>query len=216
MGQRTDAWQSARCGRLTGSRAGAMLATVKTGEAAARRDLRTQLVVERLTNTVQDDGFVSKDMQWGTDNESAALAAYEAETGSLLTKVGFISALDVMAGYSPDALVGSDGFVEAKCPRSANHLRYLKATQLPTEHLPQIQHGFWLSGANWCDFVSFDPRMPKHLQLVVIRVERAAVDIDGYAKKALTFLEEVEAETQALMTLGNLAGQLERAVAAHV
>lgn len=200
--QRSEAWFEARAGRLTGSAAGDMLASIKTGEAAARRDLRTKLVVERLTGQHQEDGFVNAAMQWGMDKEADAFAAYEAHSGNVVRRTGFLSHLHVMAGCSLDGDVDDfAGVVEIKCPMSATHFGYLKAKGVPSKHMPQILHNLWISGAQWCDFVSFDPRFPEHLQLFVHRVPRNDIDILAYAKCAEKFLEEVDAECEAMEAL---------------
>ncbi len=197
--QRSVAWFQARLGRLTGSRAGDMLATIQKGEAAARRDLRTQLVVERLTQTVQEDVFVNAAMQWGIDQEPAAFAAYEARTGLLAVRTGFLSSDDQMTGCSLDGHVGAfEGILECKCPKSATHLRYLKGDSVPSDYLPQIRHNLWVSGAAWCDFLSFDPRFPAHLQTFLMRVWASEVDLPGYEQKARSFLAEVEREVLSL------------------
>jgi len=214
--QRSDDWRIARIGRLTGSRAKDMLATIKSGEAATRRDYRLQLVTERLTGQPQDNGYVNEAMQRGIDLEPAAFAAYEAHTGFLARRTGFLAAEGVMAGCSLDGDVdGFTGIVELKCPKSATHAKYILAQRAgvpPAEHAAQLLHNLWISGAAWCDFVSYDDRFPPPLQLVVIRVKRDEQAIADYAKKALAFLEEVDAEEQALRTLGNLSGQLEAAI----
>src|SRR4051812_1739308 len=98
--QGTDLWLQARAGRATGSRAKDILAKIKSGEAAARRNYRTQLVIERLTGSPAEGGFVSKEMQWGTDNEPFARMAYECKTGRLVTEMGFIYLPSMMAGCS--------------------------------------------------------------------------------------------------------------------
>jgi putative phage-type endonuclease len=197
--QRSPAWFQARAGRLTGSRAADMLATIKSGEAAVRRDLRTQLVVERLTGQPQEDVFVNAAMQWGIDHEADAFAAYEAQTGHLVRRTGFLMHTALMVGCSLDGDVDDfAGIVEIKCPKSATHYGYVKAKELPATHRPQILHNLWVTGADWCDFVSYDPRMPEHIQLVVIRVPRVEIDVLAYAKTAEKFLEEVDAECAAM------------------
>jgi hypothetical protein len=200
--QRTPEWFEARAGRLTGSAAGDMLATIKTGEAAARRDLRTKLVVERLTGQHQEDGFVNAAMQWGMDKEADAFAAYEAHSGNVVRRTGFLSHLHLMAGCSLDGDVDDfAGVVEIKCPMSATHFGYLKAKGVPSKHMPQILHNLWITGAAWCDFVSYDPRFPEHLQLFVQRVNRNDMDILAYSKCAEKFLEEVDNECAAMTVL---------------
>lgn len=197
--QRSAEWFAARAGRLTGSCASDMLATIKSGEAAARRNLRTRLVVERLTGQPQEDGYVNGAMQWGIDHEAAAFAAYEAVSGHVVRRTGFLRADGVMAGCSLDGDVEEfAGIVELKCPLSATHLGYLKDRAVPANHQPQILHNLWISGAAWCDFVSYDPRFPAHLQLFVCRVPRVDIDVLSYSKAAERFLVEVEAEVSAL------------------
>jgi len=205
VAQRSPEWFAARAGRLTASRAGDMLKKIKTGEAAGRRDLRMQLVTERLTGISEDgDGFVSAAMQRGIDREPDAFAAYEALTGQMVTRVGFVQSDDFLAGCSPDGIIGGGHYlVELKCPKSATHLRYVRADVVPKEYVAQITHAMWVTGAEWCDFVSFDDRFPPALQLFVKRVERADVDIEAYERAAVAFLEEVDAETQAVRTMAH-------------
>jgi predicted phage-related endonuclease len=200
--QRSPAWFLARLGRLTGSRAGDMLATIKTGEAAARRDLRTQLVVERLTGTVQEDGFINPAMQWGIDQEPAAFAAYEARTGLVATRTGFLSHTRLMIGCSLDGHVGDfEGICEFKAPKSATHLKYLRGKILPIDYLPQVRHNLFVTGAAWCDFMSFDPRFPAGLQTFLVRVQASDLDMGAYARSVDAFLAEVEAEALAVEAL---------------
>lgn len=214
IGQRTPEWDALRLGRLTGSRAADMLSKIKSGEAAARRDYRIELVCERLTGVPQDDRFVSKDMQRGIELEPDAFVAYEALTGSLVRRTGFIAHDTLLIGCSLDGDVNDfEGVVELKAPKSATHLRYLLRGTVPSEYVPQITHNVWLTGAQWADFVSFDPRFPQALQLFVIRVPRAQLDLVGYEQAALAFLAEVERECQTVQTLANLAGQLQAALA---
>jgi predicted phage-related endonuclease len=191
--QGTPEWLAARAGRLTGSRAGNMLAKIKSGEAAARRDYRVQLVTERLTGSPQEDGFISADMRWGTETEPLARMAYEAHTGVIVRETGFLAHNELAVGCSLDGDIdGFRGLVEFKCPRSATHIGYLQDNRLPPKYAPQVMHNLWVTGAEWCDFVSFDPRLPDNLQLFVIRVLRPDVDLQAYEAEALTFLREVD------------------------
>jgi predicted phage-related endonuclease len=200
--QRSEQWYAARAGRLTGSSASDMLATIKSGEAAARRDLRTRLVVERLTGQYQDDGFINAAMQWGLDKEAEAYDAYEVHSRNLVRRTGFLAHDDLMAGCSLDGDVDDfAGILEIKCPMSATHFGYLKAGTVPSKHMPQILHNLWITGAQWCDFVSYDPRFPEHLRLFVQRVNRNDMDILAYSKCAVKFLEEVDNECAAMTAL---------------
>lgn len=198
--QRSPEWFAARLGRLTGSRASDMLATIKSGEAAARRDLRVQLVCERLTSHLQEESFVNAAMQRGIDCEPAAFAAYEALTGNVATRVGFVQHATAMVGCSPDGLIGRDGLLELKCPKSATHLSYLKAGTLPASYVAQVTHNLWVTETAYCDFVSFDDRFPPELQVFHVRVERDARAIAVYEEQARAFLAEVDTEVQALRT----------------
>jgi predicted phage-related endonuclease len=192
--QRTPEWFALRAGRLTGSCASDMLATLKgKGEAAARRDLRMKLVCERLTGIPQEDGFANAAMQRGIDKEPVAVARYEAETGHSVRRTGFISDDSLMVGCSLDGDVGElTGIVEVKCPKSATHLGYLRGGDVPRAYVPQIMHNLWVTGAAWSDFVSFDDRFPPELSLFVVRF--VAGDMKSYEEAARTFLAEVDQE----------------------
>lgn len=205
MEQGTPEWKAARAGKATGSRIKDVLAKIKSGEAAARRDYRTQLVTEILTGAPADDFFVSKDMQWGTDQEPFARGAYEVATGQLVDTVGFVDHPTLSrAGASPDGLVGWDGenapagLVQFKCPKSSTHLEYILADEVPEEYKPQMLWEMAATGAKWCDFVSFDPRMPEHLQLFVKRFHLDEVRLAQITREVETFLGEVQAMLDAL------------------
>lgn len=192
--QGSPEWKAARAGRLTGSCAKHVLAKGKSGEAATRADYRYQLLCERLTGTPADDFFVTKEMQWGTDQEPFARMAYEAQTGIIVRETGFLSCDEIMAGASVDGDVdGFAGIVEFKCPKTKTHLGWRDAGVAPSEHLPQIICNLWISGAEWCDFISYDPRLPGNLQLFIKRVTRSEVDIQAFEKEAFQFLRELDA-----------------------
>lgn len=212
--QRSPAWFAARLGRLTGSRAADMLATIKSGEAAARRDLRMQLVCERLTGQLQEETFINAAMQRGIDCEPLAFAAYEAKTGQMVQRTGFLAHTEHLAGCSLDGHVGEfDGLIELKCPKSSTHLKYLRAGVVPSEHVPQITHNLWITGARWCDFVSYDDRFPEPLSLFVVRVTRDEKAIAVYESFARAFLAEVDREVSAIATMANVGEVLKEAVA---
>jgi len=197
--QRSDEWRYTRLGLLTGSSAADMLASIKSGEAAARRDLRLRLITERMTAQPQEDVYINPAMQRGIDCEPLARGAYETATGELVRASGFLKHTSLLAGCSLDGHVGDfEGIIEIKVPKSATHLRYLRAGAVPADHLAQIRHNLWITGAAWCDFVSWDDRFPVHLQLFIARISREECDIPGYETKALAFLEECETEFQSL------------------
>lgn len=198
--QRSPEWFQARAGRLTGSVAADVFATLKSkGEAAVRRDLRTALVIERLTGKAQEDDYENADMRRGRELEPLARAAYEARTGLLVEQSGFIAHNELLIGCSLDGHVGDfEGIVELKAPRSARHLSYLKSGVLPDEHRYQVAHNLFVTGAGWCDFVSFDPTFPEALQLFIVRVERDPKEMATYELAIRQFLTEVHEEYMAV------------------
>lgn len=208
--QRSPEWFAARAGRLTGSKAADAIDFLKTGskgESAKRRDYRFQLLAERLSGQPDEDGFVSDAMQRGIDKEQEARDAYEILTGRAAMVSGFLSHTSILAGCSLDAHVGDfDGLLEIKCPKTATHLEYLRAGVVPAKYLPQITHNLWISGAGWCDFLSFDDRLPENIQTFLVRVERDEAQIVAYAEKALAFLEDVDREVASLLGWSVMVG----------
>jgi hypothetical protein len=151
-----------------------------------------QIVCERLTNQPQPS-YQNGAMLWGIEQEPYARMAYEVATGELVEEVGFLAhpAL-AWIGCSPDGLIGQNGGLEIKCPHStAVHIATLR-NGMPPEHMAQIQGCMFVTGRQWWDFVSFDPRLPEHLQIYVQRVERDEKYIAGLALAISLALSEVE------------------------
>lgn len=192
-----------------------MLATIKSGgEAAGRRNLRAQLVLERITGRCQERHYVNQAMQDGIDREADALLRYECIGDRLVQSVGFVSHDALRAGCSPDGVIGDyEGIVEAKCPIPATHLDFLETGQVPSDYLKQITHNLWITGAQWCDYLSFHPEFPEPLQVKVLRVVRNADEIADYEKKARAFLAEVDRKVESVLTMLNVADTLKAAVA---
>lgn len=191
-------WKALRAGKVTASRIADMVAKTKTGWGASRANYAAQLVAERLTGEVAD-GYTNAAMQWGVDNEADARTAYEFRSDATVTEVGFVEHPSIpMAGASPDGLVGADGLVEIKCPNTATHIDTLLSPDADTKYVLQMQWQMACTGRQWCDFVSFDPRLPEAMRLVVIRVNRDDVQIASLEKQALEFLAEVETTVAAL------------------
>lgn len=199
--QRTDDWYAARCGKATASRFKDAIAALKSGAPAqAQRDYLTELVVERLTQQ-PIQRFQNAAMTWGTEQEPAARAAYERVTGTSVEETGFIAHDILLAGCSPDGLVDWDGLVEIKCPwNTAVHIETL-LNGMPADHIPQVQGQMWITGRQWCDFVSFDPRMPAELQLHVQRINRDPAYVADLERRVTEFLAEVGAQVEALRRL---------------
>jgi len=192
--QRSPEWIAARLGRLTSSRAADMLATIKSGqEAASRRNLRVQLVLERLTGRSHENGYASAAMKIGIEREADAIAAYEAITGRVLQRTGFLAHPSLMAGASLDGHCNDfEGIAEIKSPIPATHLDYLRTGTIPGEYYKQIVHALWITGAQWCDWLSFNPDFPEPLQVKLVRVPRNESEIKSYELAARLFLDEVE------------------------
>jgi putative phage-type endonuclease len=195
--QRSEAWLQARCGRLTGTAASDMLMKPTT---AGYRNLLIRLVTERLTQTPQEDPYTNEAMEWGTAHEDEARIAYELATGLNVKESGFLAHTELMAGCSLDGHVDDyKGIVEIKCPfKTARHIATLRGG-VPSEYLPQINHNLWVSQSSWCDYVSYDPRLPERLRLSIHRVQ--GVDVDSYEAKVRAFLGEVDRELAALLTM---------------
>lgn len=175
MGQDSDEWLQVRVGKATASRFSDVMATIKSGESASRKNYRAELVAERLSG-VPYPQFVSREMQFGTDNEPFAREFYEIETGAVVKQVGFIEMVGDQIGYSPDGAILSargtpQGIIEVKCPNTATHLKTILNGMDPG-HIPQVQGGMWLADVKWCDFISFDPRLPEEYQLYIQRIKR--------------------------------------------
>ena len=199
--QGSDAWFQSRMGRVTASRVADVIAKTKTGYSASRENYMAQLVVERLTNT-QAESFTNAAMQWGTDQEPFARAAYELKMGVMVDETGLVDHPTIpMAGASPDGLVGEDGLVEIKCPNTATHIDTLLTQTVPAKYITQMQFQMACTGRQWCDFVSFDPRMPAKAQIFVKRVLRDDVFIREVESEIKKFLAEVSAK---VIQLNNL------------
>lgn len=201
--QGTQDWLKDRAGHATASRFKDVLAKIKNGEAATRAKYRIQLVTERLTG-LPVEGYKNAAMAWGTEREPEARMAYEEMTGEIVAEVGFMAhPLVKWCGASPDGLVGTSGMVEIKCPfESTVHVLTL-TDGMPAEHIPQVQGNLWVNGRQWCDFISYDPRMPEGLQLYRQRIERDNKFIASLAEEVEKFLGEVQAQHNKLMEMAN-------------
>ena len=190
--QRTDEWFAQRVGKVTASRVADVIAKTKTGYSASRANYLADLVVERLTGKPAS-AFSNAAMEWGTEQEPIARAAYSARTGELVEEVGFIAHPTIAAsGASPDGLVGDDGLVEFKCPNTATHLEYVLEGNPPQKYITQMQWQMACTGKAWCDFVSFDPRLPERLQMLVKRIPRDDTYIAMLETEITKFLAELD------------------------
>lgn len=195
--QRSQDWFAQRIGFCTASRFKHAISRLKAKKdekvgapSQARLDYLVEVVTERLTGQPTPH-FTSAAMQWGTDNEPAARIEYEFRRELVVEEVGFIRHPSIMAGASPDGLVGADGLIEIKCPNSTSHVEtWLDG--MPEEHKAQVQGQLWITGRAWCDFISYDPRLPAEFQFYVQRIERDEIFIAALDAEVRAFLEDAE------------------------
>lgn len=197
--QRTDEWLTERCGKVTASAIYKVMARTKTGYGADRANYHAQLVAERLTG-VPAENFTNAAMQWGIDTEAQARAMYTLETGLDVIETGFHPHPTIaLSGASPDGLVGEIGLVEIKCPNTATHIATLTGSNIDRKYLLQMQWQMACVGRDWCDFASFDPRLPDEMQLHIRRIERDDELLAEIEAEVTKFLAEVD-ETVAQLT----------------
>ena len=188
--QGTPEWLAERAGKVTASMVSAVLAKPET---AGYRDYQAQLVAEILTGKPQGSDYTNAAMQFGTEMEPLARSAYEAETGFSVDEVGFCQHPTIdRAGASPDGLVGNSGLVEIKCPKVATHLAYLIAGVVPAGYKNQMLWQMACTGRDWCDFASFRPDLPEHLQLFIVRFKRDPERIKELETAVVAFLDSVD------------------------
>jgi putative phage-type endonuclease len=199
VGQGSPGWHAARAGKVTASRIVDVMATIKTGEAASRREYKWQIVAEILTGKPAEGGFFNQAMQWGVEQEPFARAAYELRYETLVDQIGLVPHPRIArAAASPDGLVGEDGLIEIKCPKTVTHLTTLAEGKIPNEYQLQMCWQMACTGRDWVDFASFDPRLPEELQLCVIRFDRDEDRIACIEQEVERFLDEVDALIQTL------------------
>jgi putative phage-type endonuclease len=204
MDQGSQEWFTIRIGKVTASRVADVIAKTKTGYSATRDNYMAQLVCERLTGQ-KGESFSNAAMQHGTDTEPLARASYEAYADVLVDEVGFVPHPTIdMAGASPDGLVGDDGLLEIKCPNTATHIETLLSQSVPGKYNTQMQFQMACTGRQWCDFVSFDNRLPAELQLFVKRVPRDEVFIRLIEAEIVQFLAELDDKINKLMKVKNV------------
>jgi len=183
-----------RLGKVTASRVADILARTKTGPSASRQNYLIELALQRTTGIIQES-YSNAAMEWGTQTEPQARVAYEVTTNNFVDQVAFIDHPSIAwFGCSPDGLVSDRGLVEIKCPNSATHWEYFKFNRPPQKYVIQMQAQMACTGRDWCDFISFDPRMPDRSQLLIVRVDRDEAFIEEMEAEVKKFLSEVEVE----------------------
>jgi putative phage-type endonuclease len=198
--QRSDEWFAVRCGKVTASRVSDVIAKTKSGWGASRANYMAQLIAERLTGEVADS-YSNSAMQWGIDHEDEARVAYEFYENAKVQEIGFVRHQDLESGASPDGLVGDDGLIEIKCPNTATHIQTLLDQKIPQKYETQMLWQMECTERKWCDFVSFDPRMPEDLKGYVKRFERDDKRLDEIRTMVADFIGELEDKLTALEKL---------------
>jgi len=186
-------WLKERLGCLTASRMADAMSRLKNGEdSEKRRGLKYELLAERLCNMAVDR-YVNDAMRWGIENEAACKEAYEEKTGNLIQPCGFALHDEIeFWGASPDGLIDSDGLIECKCPQSTTHIKYLMEGVVPEQYKPQMLCQLAVTGRQWCDFASFDPRLPEAQRLFVVRFTPTEEELASITYTAKEFLSDIE------------------------
>lgn len=198
MEQRSPEWYAARLGKVTASRVSDLMARTKSGYSASRANYMAELICERLTGAPAEK-FTNAAMQWGVDTEPAAKRTYSFMHDASVSDVGFVAHSSIADfGASPDGLIGTDGLLEVKCPNTATHIETLLGDSIDGKYITQMQVQMACTGRSWCDFVSYDPRLPVDLQLFVKRVERDDKRISEIEAEVCAFLEELARKIEAL------------------
>lgn len=198
MIQGSASWFAARIGKVTASRIADLMAKTKTGYSTSRNNYLAELLTERLTG-VSAPCFINDAMRHGTEQEPYARLAYSAHKGVDVFEVGFVDHPEIsMSGASPDGYVDDDGLVEIKCPNTATHIETLLGEAIPNKYVLQMQWQMACTGRKWCDFASFDPRLPERMQLHVQRVNRDSGLIVDIESEVTSFLVELDAKVNAL------------------
>lgn len=192
MIQGSDEWKEARLGKVTASKIADVMAQGRGNQpSATRATYMGQLIAERLTGTPYDS-FKSEAMEWGTETEAQARNAYAFMHDVDVEEAGFVEHPAIAeSGASPDGLVGDDGLTEIKCPNTSTHIKTIMSGAAPAQYIKQMQWQMACTGRKWCDFISYDPRLPEHMQMVVVRVERDADLIAEMEIAVKAFLAEI-------------------------
>lgn len=198
-------WLRARAGSVGASSIADLMAQTKSGWSASRANLMARLIAERMTGTPVET-FVSAEMRWGTETEPQARDAYSLMRDVDVAEVGLVPHPTISGAHaSPDGLVGEDGLVEIKCPGTATHIETLLSGKIADRYVKQMQFQMACTGRAWCDFLSFDPRMPGDLAIFIARVPRDDAGIAEIEDAVRGFILELEAKLRRLEDLRSAA-----------
>lgn len=199
--QGTPEWHAARLGRVTASRVADVVAKIKSGWGASRANYMAELICERLTGT-SAESYINGAMQWGLDTEPQAKAAYSFLYDIEIAPIGFVQHPTIPdSGASPDGLIGDDGLVEIKCPNTATHIESVLSQVVPEKYITQMQWQMACTGRAWCNFVSFDPRLPPSMQMFIHRIDRDDKRIAELEQHVRDFLDEMSKKIAELIKI---------------
>lgn len=206
MEQGSPEWFAARCGKVTASRVADVIANGRGGGVSALRQYyMDEIIAERFTLR-RVEGYVSDAMRWGTENEGAARSLYSFLRDADVEEIGFVDHPSIpMSGASPDGLIGSGGLIEIKCPNTSTHLATIRRGTVPEKYVTQIHWQAACTGRQWCDFVSYDPRVEARLQLFVKHVEIEPALIEKLQTAVIDFIRDVETQIAWLNSLEEAA-----------
>jgi len=199
--QRTPGWFAARLGKPTASRFNDITNRTRSGYSASRKNYMAELAAQVLTGHTPET-FTSAAMQHGIDNEPVAVLNYSLITGNEVEETSLWLHDTIRAGASPDGLVGDDGIIEVKCPNTATHLETLMKQQVPKQYMDQVMGQLWITGRKWCDFISYDPRLPENAQIFIQRVERDEEYITSLEEEITDFLAELDKQVEFIRNYG--------------
>lgn len=196
--QGSQEWLRSRIGIASGSRFKDILTEPKSkaDKEAGKLSTTAETYLYELASMILTDeapSFSSAATDWGHEHEPQARMEYELETWNTVEETGMFLHDSRKIGASPDGLVGDDGMIEIKCPfNSVNHVRTVVSGEMPKEHMPQVQGNLWLNGRQWCDFISFDPRISSTGRLFVRRIERDEKYIENLERRVLAFVKQLD------------------------
>jgi putative phage-type endonuclease len=197
MEQRSPEWFAARIGLVSASRIADVMAK---GKGITRTSYMTQLITETLTGQPTEI-FVTREMQWGIDQEDTARAWAGAKLGEMVQEVGFVRHPTLDSGASPDGLIGDDAVLEIKAPASHTHLEWILTDTIPSKYVQQMQWQLACTQRKVGWFCSFDPRMPVNLQCWLKRVERDDQLIAELEEEVKAFTTEMELKLKQLQEM---------------
>ncbi len=198
--QGSEEWLSLRLGKITASRVKDVLTKGRgTSPSKTAESYMMELIAEILTGNSKPF-FENDAMRWGTETEPQARAMYAVNNDFVDVKeVAFVEHNEHV-GISPDGLVGDDGLLEIKCPNTTTQLKRALSDDYSADYKAQIQMQLWVTEREWCDFLSFDPRLECAAGYLQQRVMRDEEYIEEMKTKVYAFVEKMNELIQQLTT----------------